>query len=329
MGSAAGGAPAGAGGAPAGAGGTPAEAGRGGGTTDPGCMPGDPCPLENEAPYRLVPGHNADACIEVQARSLDEGALAQQYTNLGQSNQVFWAEARGNGRFSFRNAQSAKCLEVSQASLEAGAPIRQRACTGAAQQLWRPLPVPNGLYRLVADHSGLVLDIQGPSSDENGQLVVQNPDRGLSDSTWEMRTTERGAFVALRGSASSDLRALHDGPDVSFESVGGVEAEWKIVSGLADAKCVSFEARDEPGRFLRHSDGIVSCERRDESDGFAADATFCLWEPLQGLGLSYASIEPLSRPGHYLVHDDDHVVTAPFEETEAFYAAATWFIREP
>jgi hypothetical protein len=292
-------------------------------------MPGDPCPLQDETPYRLVPGHNPDSCIDVRARSFEDGALAQQYPNRGQANQVFWAEARGNGRFSLRSAQSAKCLEVSQGSLEAGTPIRQRTCTGAAHQLWRPLPLPDGLFRLVAEHSGLVLDVDGPALDDDSQLVVQNPARDLPDSSWSLRATDLGAFVALRGSDSTDLRARHDGADVTFEAGDGVDAEWKIVSGLADAKCVSFEARDAPGRFLRHQGGRVSCEPRNETGEFAADATFCLWDPFQDLGWSHAVIEPFSSPGQYLVHDGDGIATAPFADNEAFYVAATWYIREP
>jgi hypothetical protein len=318
-----------------GASGAPGTAGASGaaggaaGATSTGCTTGDPCPLEHETAYRLVPGHNPDACVDVRARSFEEGAFAQQYTNRAQSNQIFWAEARGNDRFSFRNAQSGKCLEVSQASLEAGAPIQQRACTGAAHQLWRPLPVPDGLFRLVAEHSGLVLDVQGPASEEDSELIVQNPIRDLPDSTWQLRPTDRGAFVALRASELTELRAWHEGAEVSFGAVDGVEAEWKVVSGLADAKCVSFESRDQPGRFLRHANGLVSCEPRDEGAEFAADATFCLWDPFEDLDWGYAVIEPFSRPGEYLVHDGDGIVTAPFEDTEAFHAAATWFIREP
>jgi hypothetical protein len=324
-----GGTSAGASGAPGGSGGVPGAAGGSAGATDTGCLPDDPCPLEDETPYRLVPGHNPEACIDMRARSFDEGALAQQFTNRAQSNQTFWAEAHGNGRFSFRSAQSAKCLEVSQASLEAGTPIRQGACTGAAHQLWRPLPLPDGLFRLVAEHSGLVLDIQGVASEEDSQLVVQNPARDLPDSTWQLRGTERGAFVALRGSETTDLRARHAGAVVSFEAADGAAAEWKVVSGLADPQCVSFESRDESGLFLRHKNGIVSCEPRDEGSEFAADATFCLGDPFEDLGWAYASIEPFSSPDEYLLHDGDRVVTAPFEDTEAFHAAATWFIQEP
>jgi hypothetical protein len=292
-------------------------------------MPGEPCPLEDETPYRLVPGHNPEACIDVRARSFDDGALAQQYMNRGQSNQTFWAEARGNGRFSFRSAQSAKCLQVSQASTEAGRPIRQGACTGAAHQLWRPLALPDGLFRLVAEHSGLVLDIQGAASEEDSQLAVQNPASDLLDSTWQLRATDRGAFVALRGSESTDLRARHAGADVSFEAADGATAEWKVVSGLADAECVSFESRDEPGVFLRHQAGIVSCEARDDSAEYAAGATFCLGASFEDDDWAYASIEAFSSPGEYLVHDGDRVVTAPFEDTTTFHAAATWFIQEP
>ena len=67
--------------------------------------------------------------------------------------------------------------------------------------------------------------------------------------------------------------------------------------GLADANCVSFESRSNPGQFLRHSGFRI---RRDVSDGsalFKADATFCVRAGLAGGGSSF---ESYNLPGRYL-----------------------------
>jgi hypothetical protein len=316
-------------GAAAGAAGSTGGDGGSAGATGTGCVTGEPCPLENGAAYQLIPGHNRSACVDVLTRSFREGARAIQFTNHEQSNQVFWVEARGDGAFSFRSANSGKCLEVANASTEADAPIRQATCTGAAHQRWRPVPASDGLFRLEAEHSGLVLDVDGPASDDNGTFVVQNPARDLMDTMWELRKATDGAFVALRESNETERRVRHSGAAVSVATAAGVEAEWKVMIGLSDASCVSFQARDESGCFLRLADGGAVCEPQQAGEAFAADATFCFIEPFDGDDAAFRSIEPVSRPGEYLLRDGDRVVSAPFADTTAFRNAASWYVHEP
>ena len=53
------------------------------------------------------------------------------------------------------------------------------------------------------------------------------------------------------------------------------DATFVVRHGLADSSCYSFESRNFPGHFLRHSQFRL---RKDPNDGtalFAQDATFC------------------------------------------------------
>ncbi|MFD9433387.1 AbfB domain-containing protein [Streptomyces sp. NPDC060002] len=56
------------------------------------------------------------------------------------------------------------------------------------------------------------------------------------------------------------------------------DATWKIVPGLANGTCYSFESRNYPGQYLRHRDYRVYKESGG-TDLFRADATFC---PVRG-----------------------------------------------
>ena len=56
---------------------------------------------------------------------------------------------------------SDKCLDVTYASTEAAASVIQWICHGGANQQWRLEPVSDGAVRIIAQHSGQVLDVYG------------------------------------------------------------------------------------------------------------------------------------------------------------------------
>lgn len=159
---------------------------------------------------------------------------------------------------------------------------------------------------------------------------------------------------ALLGSGSSGVISLYDwrGHDASIESgiaedffirhYGGQEvaasliytgrdmddATFHIVPGLADDRCISFEARDYPGYFLRHL-GVGSeivLDPDNNTLGFSEDATFC---PRPGLADSRdLSFESCNAPDSYINIDDydghtyglylDDEYGAAFEEDATF-----------
>lgn len=53
------------------------------------------------------------------------------------------------------------------------------------------------------------------------------------------------------------------------------DATFLVRPGLARAECLSLEAVNFRGRFVRHRDFVLRLDRLDDSELFRADATFC------------------------------------------------------
>ncbi|WNG17287.1 AbfB domain-containing protein [Cystobacter fuscus] len=105
------------------------------------------------------------------------------------------------------------------------------------------------------------------------------------------------------------------------------DATFKIVAGLADAACYSFESRNYPGSYLRHSNSRIRRDGRDGSALFDQDATFCARNALDGSG--NVSLESKNKPGAYMRHRGGEVWVDALENTTGFRQDATWAIATP
>jgi hypothetical protein len=308
-----------------GAGGEDGGAGEGGASGCPLGEPGCPPTAAEEIAYVVRPGHAPDKCVDIQELSVVSGGAAIQYTCYRQINQVFWAEDHGDERIALRNAFSAKCLEVADSSVAPDTPIQQGPCTGASNQLFLPVPADNGLLKLVAQHSELLVDVAGDAPPENVRALVQNADDGGADMTWELEETDLGAFVTLAPNDQRDLLLRHDGDEAFMEASAEGSSEWKIVPGLSNRDCVSFASRDNLARYLRHRSYTLYRDENDGTNVFARDATFCFRYPLEGTGASTFSLESENYPGFYVTRTDDGgIVIDPSDGTVEFETAATW-----
>ncbi len=164
---------------------------------------------------------------------------------------------------------------------------------------------------------------------------------------------------ALLGPGSSGVISLYDwrGDDASFESYiapdfyirhyDGQEevaasriyseldmddATFRIVPGLADDRCISFEASNYPGYFLRHRGSDIVLDPDNHTLGYSEDATFC---PRPGLAASSElSFESCNAPDAYINIDDydgrtyglylDDEYSAEFEEDATFLLMPPW-----
>ncbi|QRN98978.1 AbfB domain-containing protein [Archangium violaceum] len=117
---------------------------------------------------------------------------------------------------------------------------------------------------------------------------------------------------------------------VSSASTGTLkqDATFKVVAGLADAACYSFESRNFPGSYLRHSASRIRRDARDGSALFDQDATFCARAALDGSSL-YVSLESKNKPGFYLRHRNGEVWVDALENTTSFRQDATWAVADP
>ena len=305
-----------------GAGGT--GGGAGGGT---GGGTGGSGPLRDGTAYVLRPGHASAKCMDVPQYGKSEGTAVQQWFCRSQANQVFWAKDHGGGRFAFRNAVSAKCVQVAMASTTVGAPIRQANCSGGSHQLWRPV-ADGARFRLVSELTGFVIDVNGTESMTDGEPLAQQAPDGLLDSTWTAEVATRGAFIALGVPSQTGTRAARSDAEVRMVATNGAEAQWKVVPGLGSSGCVSFESRQAPGEYLRHSGSEMRSEPLEAGTEFAEDATFCYRAPLSGTDMVLHALESYNQRGSYVAREGDVVVLSALVDTSEFRSAATWHIRE-
>jgi hypothetical protein len=125
---------------------------------------------------------------------------------------------------------------------------------------------------------------------------------------------QNGAAVTSVIGASSDVTSRQD-------------ASFWVRPGLASGSCYSFESRNYPGQYLRHSNYRLRKDANDGSGLFAAAATFCAKAGLGGSGMSLASF---NFPDRYLRHINAEVYIASSNGSNAwdgggsFNADATW-----
>ncbi|KFX97989.1 hypothetical protein O988_04596 [Pseudogymnoascus sp. VKM F-3808] len=100
--------------------------------------------------------------------------------------------------------------------------------------------------------------------------------------------THSGATVNIQAVSSSSTEALRQ------------QASWIVRTGLGFSGCFSFESKDTPGSFLRHSAYAIVLNANDGSKQFAEDATFC---PQTGFnGASNNALRSWSYPTRYWRH---------------------------
>ena len=134
--------------------------------------------------------------------------------------------------------------------------------------------------------------------------------------------------VVTQGFTDRYLR--HNGPLAFTEVVNAssaaalkADSNWKVVAGLADAACVSFESANVAGNYLRHFNSRLRIDARSVDVNFAADATFC---PQIGLNGAAGTVSLASKnyPNRYIRHRNAEVWLDDKSDTAVFKADASW-----
>ncbi|KAF7313737.1 Alpha-N-arabinofuranosidase [Mycena chlorophos] len=117
--------------------------------------------------------------------------------------------------------------------------------------------------------------------------------------------------------------------DSSSDSALKLSASWNVVTGLGNSGCVSFESRDTPGSYIRHSGFELYVDANDGSALFGTDATWC---PQSGINGEGNSIRSWSYPAHYFRHYNAIGYAASnggpsdFDTTTLFVNDTTWIV---
>jgi hypothetical protein len=287
----------------------------------------DGCPLlVDNTPYAFAPSHALTRCIDDNNQSVTEGNGMVLYSCKLELHQTFWAIAQADGYFAFRSALSAKCLQVRGASTAENAAIEQSTCDYAPDQLWKPSRVDDSLMQLTNKLSGLLLDVAGSNVDANFQGITQGKVGSSADTQWRLQKRSSAAYVALSASDDTANRVHHEGSVVTLQPDDMPSAQWKVVPGLIDTDFVSFQSRDEPGRYLRHAGYRVWADTNDDSSQFKKDATFHFDNPLAGGGALRKSLEAHNFPGMFLQRTGGTISLTQQVNDAGYNASSTWII---
>jgi hypothetical protein len=287
----------------------------------------DGCPLiVDNTPYSFAPGHAPGRCVDNKALSVAEGNAMILYACKPELHQTFWAVAQADGYFAFRNALSGKCLQVRDANTAENAAIEQSACDYAPEQLWRPSRVDSRLMQLTNKLSELLLDVAGSNVDADVQAIVQGRANGSADTHWHLEKRSTAAYIALSPHADQSLFVRHVDSNVTLSSDDTASAHWKVMPGLADPRYVSFQSRDEPGRYLRHAGFQIWSDTSDGSEQFKLDATFELSGPLVGYNSLLKSLLSFNYDTRRVLRSEDIALLRAFVDSTEYKDAATWWI---
>ena len=128
---------------------------------------------------------NSGKGLDVTALSTADGALIQQWTYIGTSNQNFKIINIGGGYYEIVAMNSGKCIEVQGASTSNGALVDQMPYTGATNQQWSIVYTGSGYYKILNRNSGKCLDVKDVST-SNGAAIQQWTFANGSNQYWQL-----------------------------------------------------------------------------------------------------------------------------------------------
>ncbi|WP_179277173.1 AbfB domain-containing protein [Actinoplanes regularis] len=125
-------------------------------------------------------------------------------------------------------------------------------------------------------------------------------------------TLRAGTTVALTLADNAEYRVRHRDYTARIEAIGSssssldrADSSFTVRTGLGNSSCVSLESVNFPGYFLRHQNFELKLQRRDGSNLFDQDVTFCPVNIRSGAALVLRSI---NYPERFLVESGGRVV---------------------
>lgn len=108
------------------------------------------------------------------------------------------------------------------------------------------------------------------------------------------------------------------------------QASWTVRTGLGNSGCISFESKDVPGSYIRHSDGRLHISPYNANDKlFREDATFC---PEAGLNGQGNLIRSWNYPTRAMRHYNEYCYIAAnggpnyYDDTSSYNNDVSWLI---
>jgi len=110
------------------------------------------------------------------------------------------------------------------------------------------------------------------------------------------------------------------------------DSNFRVVPGLADKNCVSFESTNVRDHYLKHAFFRIVLAKRLDEQKFREDATFCIVLGLHKTtrsGVDSMSFRSFNFPDRYIRHRNSELRLDVLENTRTFREDATFFMVEP
>jgi len=110
------------------------------------------------------------------------------------------------------------------------------------------------------------------------------------------------------------------------------DANFRIVPGLANKNCISFESTNVRDHYLKHAFFRIVLAKRLDEQKFREDATFCIVWGLHKTSRSGAdsmSFRSYNFPNRYIRHRNFELWLDQYENTALFRDDATFFMVPP
>lgn len=277
--------------------------------------------LVSGADYKLVNAASG-LCVDDPAGSMEQGAQMILWTDNSLKTQS-WHLLEDAGAYKLRCNYSGLILDGKEGSSEPGAIVRQWEDNGAPAQRWVLEPAGGGAFRIKNLHGGLYLDTEGQQAGLHAPLV-QMPRSESAAQTWRLERIYEIVRLGSYNIAGTYIRhtsADNVVIDSQFTTLPLKDSEWRVVPGLADSACVSFEAVNLPGYYLRHRAGRLILSQDDGTELMRADATWRLAPGLADGGC--VSIGSYNIAGNYIRHRDGVLyitpITSPLDQADATF----------
>lgn len=189
----------------------------------PVTLAGNPTPIAN-GNYRITAKHsNKD--MSVAAASDSNGAVIEQWTPLGQANEVFNVQWTSAG-YKLLPSYNAKTVTVNGYGLANGAVINQWTDLEQPNQRFSIIDVGGGYYRIVARNSGKCLAVTGNGMN-NGDDVVQWEWLNSDNFKWQFTLIPLDSTLA---NGTYTINAKHSNKVMSVQGWssdnGGIIEQW-------------------------------------------------------------------------------------------------------
>ena len=292
----------------------------------------------------------------------DEG-VGEDPRNTGNPTPFVTAMLKNNGQTRFTLKAGNAQRGTLKTTFDGGEPKVTSGALSIVNGLVQFMPVPSTDYSPMHQEGGIVLGTGGDDSNMNngaffeGVMTMGYPSDAADDAvqanvvsvgyggpTGSAGTLRVNSEVSLlsqspcctdryvaQGGLVSDKAMLIAISEATSAQVLG-DATWIVRPGLAERSCISLEARNFPGEYLRQSSSEVYRQAVDGTPQFDSDATFC---PKRGNSRAGKSFVSFNDPTTFLRSFDNLVYvaedggTSPWDTTIGFPDDSSFTLEPP